>query len=119
MFTQPLMYKKIGTTNQSNKSTRTTCCMRVFITSEGAQKVIDDRIAYLDEEFDAGTSYISNKADWLEGKWAGMVSAHGEDRRGDTAVSLELLSRIGKTMTTPPENLQLNSKLLRILKGAG
>merc|ERR1711965_643430 len=46
-----------------------------------------------------------------------MVSAHGADRRGDTAVSPELLSRIGKTMTTPPERLKLNSKLLRILKG--
>ena len=117
MFTQPLMYKKI----RDHKSVKQIYAEQLVhegvFTSEGAQKVIDDRIAYLDEEFDAGTSYISNKADWLEGKWAGMVSAHGEDRRGDTAVSLELLSRIGKTMTTPPENLQLNSKLLRILKG--
>ena len=117
MFTQPLMYKEI----EAHKSVREIYANRLI--KEGvydvnsAQKVIDDRIAYLDAEFEAGTNYLPNKADWLEGKWAGMVSAHGEDRRGDTAVSPELLSRIGKTMTTPPESLKLNSKLLRILKG--
>ena len=117
MFTQPLMYKEI----EAHKSVREIYANRLI--QEGvydvnsAQKVIDDRIAYLDAEFEAGTNYLPNKADWLEGKWAGMVSAHGEDRRGDTAVSLELLRRIGKTMTTPPESLKLNSKLLRILKG--
>ena len=117
MFTQPLMYKEI----QAHKSVREIYANRLI--KEGvydvnsAQKVIDDRIAYLDAEFEAGTNYLPNKADWLEGKWAGMVSAHGEDRRGDTAVSPELLSRIGKTMTTPPKSLKLNSKLLRILKG--
>ena len=117
MFTQPLMYKEI----EAHKSVREIYANRLI--KEGvydvnsAQKVIDDRIAYLDAEFEAGTNYLPNKADWLEGKWAGMVSAHGEDRRGDTAVSPELLSRIGKTMTTPPKSLKLNSKLLRILKG--
>ncbi|MFL2842252.1 MAG: 2-oxoglutarate dehydrogenase E1 component [Candidatus Puniceispirillaceae bacterium] len=117
MFTQPLMYKEI----EAHKSVREIYASRLI--KEGvydvnsAQKVIDDRIAYLDAEFEAGTNYLPNKADWLEGKWAGMVSAHGEDRRGDTGVSPELLSRIGKTMTTPPERLKLNSKLLRILKG--
>ena len=117
MFTQPLMYKEI----EVHKSVREIYANRLI--QEGvydvnsAQKVIDDRIAHLDAEFEAGTNYLPNKADWLEGKWAGMVSAHGEDRRGDTAVSPELLRRIGKTMTTPPESLKLNSKLLRILKG--
>ena len=117
MFTQPLMYKEI----EAHKSVREIYANRLI--QEGvydvnsAQKVIDDRIAHLDAEFEAGTNYLPNKADWLEGKWAGMVSAHGEDRRGDTAVSPELLRRIGKTMTTPPESLKLNSKLLRILKG--
>ena len=78
--------------------------------------MIDDRIAYLDAEFEAGTNYLPNKADWLEGKWSGMAAAHGDERRGDTAVNLEELQKIGAVMTNPPEHLNLNSKLNRILK---
>ena len=42
--------------------------------------------------------------------------AHGVERRGETAVDLDVLRRIGKTITTPPEHMTLNSKLIRILK---
>jgi 2-oxoglutarate dehydrogenase E1 component len=82
----------------------------------GAQKVIDERLTYLDDEFEAGTSYRPNKADWLEGSWSGMRTAHGVERRGETAVELDVLRRIGKTITTPPDHMTLNSKLIRILK---
>ena len=45
-----------------------------------------------------------------------MRTAHGVERRGETAVELDVLRRIGKTMTTPPDHMTLNSKLIRILK---
>ncbi len=116
MFTQPLMYREI----ERHKSVREIYGQRLIqegvYDANGAQKVIDDRIAYLDAEFEAGTNYLPNKADWLEGKWSGMAAAHGDDRRGDTAVNLEDLQKIGAVMTNPPEHLKLNSKLNRILK---
>jgi 2-oxoglutarate dehydrogenase E1 component len=48
-----------------------------------------------------------------------MVAAHGEDRRGETAVELDKLRQIGASMTTPPDGMTLNSKLLRIIKARG
>ena len=84
-----------------------------------AKKVIDDRLAFMNREFEAGSNYRPNKADWLEGSWSGMRRAHGVERRGETAVDLDVLRRIGKTITTPPEHMTLNSKLTRILKTRG
>ncbi|MCH1426078.1 MAG: 2-oxoglutarate dehydrogenase E1 component [Alphaproteobacteria bacterium] len=118
-FTQPLMYNAIG----AHLSTRDLYAQRLvdegIYDQEAAQQVVADRIAYLDAEFEAGTNYLPNKADWLEGSWSGMVAAHGEDRRGETAVELDKLRQIGASMTTPPDGMTLNSKLLRIIKARG
>ena len=114
-FTQPLMYKAIA----HHPSVRDIYAARLVAEGvydqAGANKVIEDRLAHLDAEFEAGTNYLPNKADWLEGSWSGIVAAHGDDRRGDTAVDLDTLRQIGSSMTTPPKNMVLNSKLLRIL----
>ena len=116
MFTQPLMYKTIG----KHKTTRAIYADKLIaegiISQKQAQAVVDERIAYLDTEFEAGTSYRPNKADWLEGSWSGMRTAHGVERRGETAVDLDTLRRIGETMTTVPEHMTLNSKLTRIIE---
>jgi len=114
-FTQPLMYDAIG----AHPSTRDLYAQQLIdeglLDKAAAQKVIDDRIAYLDAEFDAGTNYLPNKADWLEGRWSGMVTAHGDDRRGETAVDLDLLRQIGTSMTSLPGDMTLNKKLMRII----
>jgi len=114
-FTQPLMYNAIG----AHPSTRDLYAQQLIdeglLDKEAAQKVIDDRIAYLDAEFEAGTNYLPNKADWLEGRWSGMVTAHGDDRRGETAVDLDLLRQIGTSMTSLPDDMTLNKKLMRII----
>ena len=114
-FTQPLMYNAIG----AHPSTRDLYAQQLIdeglFDKEAAQKVIDDRIAYLDAEFEAGTNYLPNKADWLEGRWSGMVTAHGDDRRGETAVDLDVLRQIGTSMTSLPDDMTLNKKLMRII----
>ena len=115
-FTQPLMYKAIAAHHSTSEIYARKLIAEGVFDEAGARQVIDDRLTYLDVEFEAGTSYRPNKADWLEGSWSGMRKAHGVERRGETAVKLDVLRRIGKTMTTPPEHMTLNSKLTRILK---
>jgi len=116
MFTQPLMYKTIG----KHPTTRTIYADKLvaegIMSRAETQAVVDERIAYLDAEFEAGTSYRPNKADWLEGSWSGMRTAHGVERRGETAVDIDTLRRIGETMTTVPEHMTLNPKLTRIIE---
>ena len=116
MFTQPLMYKTISKHPTTSSIYADKLVAEGIMTAEETRQVVDDRIAYLDTEFEAGTNYRPNKADWLEGSWSGMSTAHGIERRGDTAVELETLRKIGKTMTTVPEHMTLNPKLTRIVE---
>ncbi|MFZ8923304.1 MAG: 2-oxoglutarate dehydrogenase E1 component [Candidatus Puniceispirillaceae bacterium] len=115
-FTQPLMYKAIAEHPSIRQIYASRLIAEGVYDEAGANKVIEDRVAHLDDEFAAGTNYLPNKADWLEGSWSGMVAAHGDERRGDTAVELDRLRKIGAVMTAAPDHMTLNPKLLRILK---
>ena len=118
-FTQPLMYEKI----RSHPTTRHLYAQQLI--AEGvmdeaqAQAIIDKDLAYLNDEFEVGSNYKPNKADWLEGRWAGMRKAHGEDRRGETAVSPASIKKVAEVMTKVPDGLTINSKLARVLKARG
>jgi 2-oxoglutarate dehydrogenase E1 component len=69
----------------------------------------------LETQFAAAESYRPNKADWLEGAWAGLEPASDDDRRGDTAVSLDFLREVGRGLVTVPERFHLNRKIARLL----
>ena len=114
-FTQPLMYKVIADHPSSRMIYGQRLIDEGIYDANGVQKVIDDRIAHLDREFEAGSSYLPNKADWLAGSWTGIKKAYGDDRRGETAVDLDLLRQIGTRMTSLPDDLTLNKKLMRII----
>src|SRR5437764_6483835 len=72
-------------------------------------------IADLEAQFAAAESYRPNKADWLEGAWAGLETAPDDDRRGDTAAPAELLREVGRGLVTVPEGFHLNRKIARQL----
>jgi 2-oxoglutarate dehydrogenase E1 component len=115
-FTQPLMYKAIG----KHPTTRQLYAGRLvdegLISNETAQQFVDSFRATLEKDFEAASSFKPNKADWFEGKWSGLDIAKGEDRRGDTAIDIELLKEIGKKITSIPEGFKLNNKIDRQLK---
>ena len=72
----------------------------------------------LDAEFEAGQSYIANKADWLDGRWAGVKAARNiadDDRRGETSVELDRLRLIGERITAAPEGFAIHKTILRFL----
>ncbi len=115
MFTQPLMYKKIA-------AHPTTCeIYSQKLVREGvmSQNDVDNEITNfqnrLEQAFEAANGYKANKADWLDGKWAGMSVATGEDRRGVTGVPEERLLEVGAALTTVPDNLNINPKIARQL----
>ena len=89
-FTQPLMYKRIA-----SQPTAVAIYGKRLI-EEGVISEADFdamKAAYrktLDDNFTVAENYKANKADWLDGRWAGLKAAkdHEEPRKGDTGVPL-------------------------------
>jgi len=115
-FTQPLMYRKVArlpTTRQLYASR----LVAEGVLSEAEVSAMASRFtANLESQFEAAKHYRPNKADWLEGAWAGFEPAPDDDRRGDSAASLELLREVGKGLVTVPEGFHLNRKIARQLE---
>ena len=117
MFTQPLMYKEIG----GHKTVKEVYAARLeaegIVTAADVQAMDAELRAKLDKALEAATNYKPNKADWLEGKWSGMTIAPGEeDRKGITAVDTEMLLSVGRAISEPPRNFELNRKITRLLQ---
>ncbi len=116
-FTQPVMYKKIA----SHPSTLEIYAKRLVgegVVTEGeVEKAKADWRARLDAEFEAGTGYRPNKADWLDGKWAGFKIADQEEdaRRGVTGVDTAVLKDIGRKITKVPDGFRVHRTIARFL----
>ncbi|HEU0082434.1 MAG TPA: 2-oxoglutarate dehydrogenase E1 component [Bradyrhizobium sp.] len=117
-FTQPVMYKKIAT----HPSTLEIYARRLIsegVISEGeVEKAKAGWRARLDAELEAGSGYKPNKADWLDGKWAGMKLADQEEdpRRGVTGVDVTQLKDIGRKITKVPEGFHVHRTVQRFLE---
>jgi 2-oxoglutarate dehydrogenase E1 component len=71
----------------------------------------------LDDEFNASKSHLPNRADWLDGAWAGLAAApKNSDRRGETGVAPDMLKKIGKALVTAPEGFHLHKTIARQLE---
>ena len=115
-FTQPLMYKQIGKQQTTREKYQSKLIAEGVLGESEAQQIVDDFNTYLEEAFEATKSFKPNKADYLEGAWSGFKTAPDGDRRGDTAVDNKTLQRIGKVLTSVPDDFKANSKILRQLK---
>src|SRR5204863_1424932 len=115
-FTQPLMYRTIA----RHSTTRQLYAQRLVgagVMSEAdIEAMANGFIADLEAQFAAAGSYRPNKADWLEGAWAGLETASDDNRRGDTAAPLELLREVGHSLVMVPDGFHLNSKITRQLE---
>jgi 2-oxoglutarate dehydrogenase E1 component len=71
----------------------------------------------LEEAYKAAQSYLPNKADWLEGRWAGLKQSDQEEERAEeaTAVDRTTLITIGQALATVPATFDANPKILRQL----
>jgi 2-oxoglutarate dehydrogenase E1 component len=117
-FTQPLMYKKIAT----HPSTLEIYSKRLIadgVMTEGEiEKAKADWRVRLDAELEAGSGYRPNKADWLDGKWAGFKSANQEEdpRRGVTGVDVAALREVGRKITKIPDGFRVHRTVQRFLE---
>ncbi len=116
-FTQPLMYKKIRAQATTLEIYSKKLVGEGVVTDAEIDKMKADWRARLEAEYEAGTGYKPNKADWLDGRWSGLKAAGEVDdpRRGDTGVALDTLRDIGKKITTAPDGFAVHKTVQRFL----
>ena len=116
-MTQPLMYRKI----KDHPSTRELYSRRLIEEGVATGADIDGWVsefsAFLDAEFEAGKTYHADKADWLDGKWAGLALPENEERRGDTAVPAQKLRDLGLKFTAIPDGFDMHKTVARVIEG--
>lgn len=117
-FTQPVMYKRIATHPGTVEIYSKRLIADGVMTEGEVEKAKADWRARLDAELEAGSGYKPNKADWLDGKWAGFKSADQEEdaRRGVTGVDIGILKDIGRKITKVPDGFRVHRTIQRFLE---
>jgi 2-oxoglutarate dehydrogenase E1 component len=116
MFTQPLMYKKI------REHPLVTDVYGERLVEEGLLKngEVDELRAqvsqHLESEFELAENYRPNKADWLDGRWAGLTRPEEGPRKGETAVSAETIRKVGEKITELPSDFNAHRTIERLFK---
>ena len=115
MFTNPMMYKNIKQ-HKTTLALYTERLVRDGLIPEG--EIEDMKAAFqakMNDEFEAGRDYKPNKADWLDGRWSHLDREKDDYQRGQTSISDETLSTVGKALTTAPEGFALHKTVARLL----
>jgi 2-oxoglutarate dehydrogenase E1 component len=117
-FTQPKMYKLI----RQHPSTLEIYSKKLIdegvVSAAEVEAMKADFRAKLDSEFEVAQSYRPNKADWLDGRWAGLKAVRedfDDARRGRTGVPLAMLKEIGKHLTEVPSGFHVHRTIQRFL----
>ncbi len=117
-FTQPLMYKKIRQQPTTLEIYSKKLIAEGVVTEGEVEKMKSDWRARLEAEHEAGQAYKPNKADWLDGRWAGLKTANAtqdDARRGETGAPLTQLKEIGDKLTTIPADFNAHKTIQRFM----
>jgi len=117
-FTQPLMYKAIAAHPTTLEIYGKKLTEEGVVSGGEVEQMKAAWRAKLDTELESAQSYRANKADWLDGRWAGFKSVHDADdpRRGHTGVELATLKTIGEKITALPSGFHLHKTLGRFME---
>jgi len=118
-FTQPLMYKKIRQQPTTLEIYSKKLIAEGVVTEGEVEKMKADWRARLEAEHEAGQAYKPNKADWLDGRWAGLKTAQAtqdDARRGETGAPISLLKEIGQKLTTIPADFNAHKTIQRFVE---
>src|ERR1700743_3908745 len=102
-FSQPLMYKAIKDHPTTLQLYTRKLVEEGTLSQAEADAMSKAFLARLDEELTASKTHRPESADWLDGRWSGLSIAPKGDRRGDTALPLELGREGGSAVTRAPQ----------------
>ncbi len=114
-FTQPIMYRKIKTHPTTLK------IYGIKLSKEGlsSSSIIDDQKEkfkkFLEKELELSKTY-KPELKWFEGAWSRFKPGLGKDKRGKSGVSKDLLLKVGKKISTIPNNLNAHKTIKKIFE---
>ncbi|TVR08941.1 MAG: 2-oxoglutarate dehydrogenase E1 component [Salinarimonadaceae bacterium] len=117
-FTQPRMYKVIRQHPTVVEIYSNKLIAEGVVTRDEVEAMQAEWRKRLDDEFESAQGFKPNKADWLDGRWAGLkaVKEDSDDpRRGATGVEVEALNEIGAKLTEIPEGFNIHRTIKRFL----
>jgi 2-oxoglutarate dehydrogenase E1 component len=117
-FTQPLMYAAIKTHPPISEIYGKRLIEEGVVDAAWIEQQTRSYVDHLEEEFQAAISYLPSKADWFEGRWAGLGRPDEPvlgRRNIATAISEDELRKLGKVLTHVPDGLHIHKTLQRIL----
>jgi 2-oxoglutarate dehydrogenase E1 component len=117
-FTQPQMYAAIKKHPPISEIYAKRLIGEGVVDQAWVDRTTSDFTARLEEDFAAAESYLPNKADWFEGRWAGLGRPDEPvlgRRNTETAIGKDELDALGKVLTTVPEGFTIHKTLQRIL----
>ena len=117
-FTQPLMYKKIRGHKSTLELYGEKLASEGVVTAGEVDRLKADWRKRLEAEYEAGQAYKPNKADWLDGRWAGVKAPKenlDDDRRGLTGLDIAKLKMLGERITTVPAGFNVHKTIQRFL----
>ncbi|MEJ1969333.1 MAG: 2-oxoglutarate dehydrogenase E1 component [Rhizomicrobium sp.] len=115
-FSQPLMYKAIKD-HPTTLQLYTRKLVEEGTLSQGEADAMSKAFAArLDEELAASKTHKPEHADWLDGRWSGLSIAPKGDRRGDTAVPLDVVREVGAALTRVPQGFNVHKTVARALE---
>ena len=115
-MTQPIMYRRVKDQPTTLQIYADRLIKEGVVTQAEFDAWQDDFGAFLDKEFDAGKTYRANKADWLDGDWAGFALPEDDDRRGKTEFPLAKLRDLGRRITELPRDFDMHKTVQRVVE---
>ncbi len=116
-FTQPLMYQRIAGHVDVVELYGKRLVDNATITQAEFDTMKADYRQKLDDALGVASAYKANKADWLDGRWAGLKVAADQDdaRRGLTGYPVEKLKEMGLKLTKLPKSFTPHKTLQRVI----
>jgi 2-oxoglutarate dehydrogenase E1 component len=117
-FTQPLMYAAIKKHPPISELYGKRLIEQGVVDQSWIDQTTKDYVGHLQEDFDAAVSYLPNKADWFEGRWAGLGRPDEPvlgRRNTATAIDDKEVQELGEILTRTPEGFSIHRTLQRIL----
>ncbi len=117
-FTQPLMYAAIRNHPPISQIYGQRLIEEGVVDATWIETETKTFVDHLEQEFEAATRYAPDKADWFDGRWAGLGRPDEPvlgRRNIATAISEEQVRSLGEALTSVPEGLHIHKTLQRIL----